>query len=294
MIRALSWVCAAAMSAAIFTGNIGVQTVFAEETATNKSEIISVENDGRKIPATVVIPEGEGPFPLVVMNHGFAGSRDEGTGFVQIAEALADQGIASVRLDFAGCGDSEASFLDFNLDNNMSDSFACKDYVVENYPIDENKLGIFGYSMGGRMSLCINQSDNNPYKAIALLAPAASCDEDTIAQQEENIAAAEENGGFVEIEWYGNTLQVSGEHYQKMLDTMNVIQNLKPVCETMVVYGTEDEMVPPDVNESVIEALEAESLAVEGANHGYGFYEENSPVTDTVKTSIADFFAEKL
>src|SRR5690606_4340025 len=33
-------------------------------------EDVTVMNGARAVPATVVIPDGEGPFPAVVMNHG--------------------------------------------------------------------------------------------------------------------------------------------------------------------------------------------------------------------------------
>ncbi|MDR1893554.1 MAG: hypothetical protein LBQ61_02525, partial [Spirochaetales bacterium] len=48
-----------------------------------------IPNEGRQVPATLTLPAGKGPFPLVVFNHGFAGSRQEGGGFARLAEALA-------------------------------------------------------------------------------------------------------------------------------------------------------------------------------------------------------------
>ncbi len=136
-------------------------------------EEIIINNENREVPATVVIPVGEGPFPAVVMNHGHGGSRQENGGFAGVAEALANQGIASIRMDFPGCGESEQPFTENYLSNMISDSNASLAYLLENYAVDADKLGIFGYSMGGRIALTIGSEEENPYKAMGLLAPSA-------------------------------------------------------------------------------------------------------------------------
>ena len=41
---------------------------------------VTVMNGARAVPATVVVPDGEGPFPAVVMNHGHGGGRQEEIG----------------------------------------------------------------------------------------------------------------------------------------------------------------------------------------------------------------------
>jgi len=69
-----------------------------------------------QIPVTLTVPtDTSSAMPLVVMLHGHGGTRDEAGGFTQIAEELADAGIASVRMDFAGCGESSESFRNNRL-----------------------------------------------------------------------------------------------------------------------------------------------------------------------------------
>ena len=54
---------------------------------------------------------GRGRRPLAILVHGFGSFRDELTGFVELAERLAANGIASLRLDMRGCGKSGARGL---------------------------------------------------------------------------------------------------------------------------------------------------------------------------------------
>lgn len=139
------------------------------ETDAYTATTVSIPNGDRQVPAVVTIPKGEGPFPAVVMNHGHGGSKDENVGFGGVAAALAEAGIASIRMDFPGCGDSTAPFTENTLSNMKSDSNASLAYLLENYDIDEAKLGILGYSMGGRLALEIVSEEGNPYKAVVLL-----------------------------------------------------------------------------------------------------------------------------
>ncbi|RZA20750.1 MAG: hypothetical protein EOP02_17745, partial [Proteobacteria bacterium] len=60
---------------------------------------ITIMNGERAVPATVVVPDGAGPFPAVVMNHGHGGGRQEGGGFTRLADALARAGIVTIRMD---------------------------------------------------------------------------------------------------------------------------------------------------------------------------------------------------
>lgn len=132
---------------------------------------IKIKNGKRIVPAVVTFPEGEGPFPAVVMNHGHGGTKEEHGGFTSLAKAFAKRGILTIRMDFPGTGESTEPFTENYISNMISDSNSSLEYILDNYNIDKNKLGIFGYSMGGRVALKIVAQADNPYQAIGLLAP---------------------------------------------------------------------------------------------------------------------------
>src|SRR5512134_3521918 len=65
------------------------------------------------IKATLAVPDSGATGPAVVMLHGFGSSRNEvGDLFTQQAAALAAEGIASLRIDFRGYGESTGDMAD--------------------------------------------------------------------------------------------------------------------------------------------------------------------------------------
>ena len=125
-------------------------------------------------------------------------------------------------MDFPGCGDSTEPFTANTLTNMKSDSNASLAYLLANYPIDETKLGILGYSMGGRLSLEIISDENNPYIAAALLSAAANPGEECIAgvigdTTLEEAKAAAAAGSFDYTTQYGQELSLSAQWFEDMM-----------------------------------------------------------------------------
>ncbi|WIY54021.1 alpha/beta fold hydrolase [Devosia sp. YIM 151766] len=264
---------------------------------------VTIQNGDRAVPATVVVPDGDGPFAAVVMNHGHGGGRQENGGFGGIAKALADKGILTIRMDFPGSGDSEEPFTEGYLSNMISDSNASLQYVLDNYEVDENRLGIFGYSMGGRIALTIGSEEGNPYRAMGLLAPSADWGQEMMADflggQEEYDRLYEESGsdkGYAEfVTQWGQTQELSRTWFDEMIAS-KPLETIGAYDGAMiVVYGDQDDVVRSGVNEAVLEAYpDATAIVVPEADHGYGFYSDQPEVTALVEKTFADFFAENL
>jgi dienelactone hydrolase len=264
---------------------------------------VTVMNGARAVPATVVVPDGEGPFPAVVMNHGHGGGRQEGGGFTRLAKALADAGILTIRMDFPGNGDSKESFTEGYLSNMISDSNASLAYLLANFPADPGRLGILGYSMGGRIALTIGETAGNPYKAMGLLAPSAGPGKDLAlflagseAEYDRLYAEASTDKGYADYTTqYGQQQKLSKQWF----DELNVSKPLETISAykgaMLVVHGDKDVVIKPAENEAVIAAYPAASIVlVPEADHGYGFYSDQPEVSALVESSFAKFFSEAL
>ncbi len=92
---------------------------------------------GQEVVGTLALPAGD-PAPVVLMLHGFTGSRDElktdhikeGV-FAYTAGRLADAGPASLRIDFRGSGESTAdlNFAETTFDGQTADGIAAIAYL---------------------------------------------------------------------------------------------------------------------------------------------------------------------
>lgn len=267
------------------------------------TKVVKIQNGSRLVPATIVSPVGNGPFPAVIINHGHGGSREENGGLAGLAEALANKGIMSIRMDFPGCGESTEPFTQNYISNMISDSNACLDYILKNYNVDKNNLGIFGYSMGGRIALTIGSELNTPYKAMGLLAPSADDGGEMIVGflggQEKYDAYYKE---AVSAKGYADYTTIYGQKQQLSLawfEEMKASYPLKSISNfkgnILVVHGDKDTVVPAKVNEAVLTASKnAKEVIVPNADHGYGFYSNQPDVTEIVEDSFAEFFAQNL
>ena len=134
---------------------------------------IEIPGTRGNIPATIQLPaksaRGE-ELPLVVLCHGFTGNRQGDGHFVPLAEDLAVHGIATVRLDFAGCGDSTEPYANYTLANMAADVDSVIGYMQATY--GTGKTALVGHSMGGRLASLYPQLGQYPVTALALWSPA--------------------------------------------------------------------------------------------------------------------------
>lgn len=163
------WILLACL-AAIALCIVAAVTLLQPNTNPKNIEIPGTRGD---IPATIQLPaksaRGE-ELPLVVLCHGFTGNRQGDGHFAPLAEDLAAHGIATVRLDFAGCGDSTEPYANYTLANMAADVDSVIGYMQATY--GTGKTALVGHSMGGRLASLYPQLGQYPVTALALWSPA--------------------------------------------------------------------------------------------------------------------------
>jgi dienelactone hydrolase len=275
------------------------------------NQILSVdttfESRGVVVAATIVTPatNGSEPFPLVVLAHGHGGSRTEGGAFPSVAAALAERGIASIRMDFPGCGDSTESFAENNLSNMLLDLQAARVFAEEQVEVDSERVGLLGFSMGGRLVALLSEIDPS-YRVMVTWAP----DMANGAERQLNSVfggpdgyyeikqRAEEEGSAVYTTKWGTQLELGPRYFADNEATFPQAALAKFAGPLLVIYGDADDTVSPSSSAAAIAAAinssEAVSLVIPGAGHGLGFYTNRPEIAELVVQTSADFLGERL
>lgn len=117
---------------------------------------VRIDDAGRGLVGILNVPDGVANPPIVLMLHGFTGQKDElpvatvNIGlFAYTAKRLAESGIASLRIDFHGSGESDGQWEDTTLTGQIGDAVLAFDYLQTLASVNGSKIGILGYSQGG-------------------------------------------------------------------------------------------------------------------------------------------------
>ena len=111
------------------------------------------------VPGVFVSP-GTSPSAAVLLLHGTASQRDEVGGlYTRLAAALADRGIASLRIDFAGCGESGRPQTDFTVTSELADAAAAVAWLQSQPAVSPDRVAVLGMSQGGMIALLLAASD---------------------------------------------------------------------------------------------------------------------------------------
>lgn len=270
----------------------------AKEYLTAKALIFLEPEPGRYCMAEAVYPLNyDGDMPLVAMGHGFKGTLNSG-GAAELAERLARAGFATIRMDFNPRISPEKSAAKTNIYDldSMKETMLCGiQYMQENYSIDEDCIGLYARSMGGRvvMTMANENYGNIRYKALAMVAPAGN--ETAMIhyaggqQKWKQMKEKAHNEGFVEYQGLNLT-----EDWFKEFEDYNPCDfgykfGDNPV---LVICNTLDHVVTEDTSLECAHAYENSHVITVTTNdrHGYEMSYENSDLKDYLMDEILNFF----
>lgn len=255
-------------------------------------ENIFIDAGDHQIPATVTLPVGaEGEmFPAVIMLHGNGSTRHEaGNAYDYTAPEMAKAGIATIRFDYIGNGDSTSDYIDFTFDKAVADAMLCHAYLAELGVIDMERVGVMGWSMGGFLAL-LTAARNDVFAAVLTWAGAMYAPNESLQAQ---YAEAQENGYYeVTYDWRA-PLRQAPAYYECVLgiDAVAEVANIK--APILAIAGSLDTVVPPAVADSIIAAATAEGSMVkvlEGADHTFCVFTGDPTMLQTVTQETIDWF----
>ena len=158
------------------------------------SEDVTFQNGDITLAGTLTIPEGEGPFPTIVLITGSgAQNRDEEIYgfkiFGQIADHLTRNGIAVLRYDDRGVGGSSGELITSTSADLAGDVVAAVNYLLTRPEVDPDAIGLLGHSEGGIIAPMVAEQ-SEAVDMLILMAGTALPGEEIIYQQVERLMRA--------------------------------------------------------------------------------------------------------
>ena len=137
----------------------------------------TIQGDHGKLSAVLKKPKNSKTYPLVIIMHGFNANKEMYL-LTELSRQLNEQGIATLLFDFNGHGQSEGSFLDMTIPNELEDARKIYEYAAK-LPRVKN-ISLAGHSMGAVVSAMLAGGlGEDKIKTIVLMAPAPELTEDT-------------------------------------------------------------------------------------------------------------------
>ena len=132
-------------------------------------EFISAISEGNEIFGILHLPRNR-LSPCVICSHGLFSSK-ESEKLVEIGEIFSAQGIAVLRYDHQGCGESGGDISMTNTTSRLQDLTAMID-LARQHPLLGNHLALLGSSMGSFISI-LKAAADRAIRALALWATPA-------------------------------------------------------------------------------------------------------------------------
>ena len=234
--------------------------------------------DGLTIPAYLTVPNGEPPFPLIVLPHG-GPYVQEIVAYDEWAQMLANNGYLVLQPQYRGSQGYGEEFYKIAFINGSEAGYAMQDdkddgalYLVEEGLADPNRMAMFGWSYGGYAALVAASRTPQIYQCV--------------------IAGAAVSDPIMQVNYY--RFEIEGYPAIEQLKTwdgaVNPLDEAEKVNVPMLlIHGDVDQRVPPDHAKKYRKLLDKYNknykyLELKGADHFSNtlFYEHQHDLYTTM------------
>jgi dipeptidyl aminopeptidase/acylaminoacyl peptidase len=237
--------------------------------------LVSYRGDGLKISGVMAVPDGKGPFPVLVLNHGYINPRTyfPGQGMPREMDYLARQGYVVLHTDYRNHAGSDR---DDDVDHQLRlpytvDTINAVKAVKSSKLryLDRDRVGWLGRSMGGEVTLRALAAQPGLVDAAVVYASTSSLAADNWKQFYRRDADRARTNRRIE-RTYG--LPEDSPAFWRAASARSEFDRVtEPV---LVHHGTEDDTCPPRWARATVKALEKEGVDVtlrmyEGEGHTF-------------------------
>jgi uncharacterized protein len=243
---------------------------------TDLAEEAAVASDGfgpgtfRRAEVVVVVGRGEGGrggdgggdpalAPSVLLLHGFGSSADEvGSLFARLAKDLAGRGIASLRIDFPGCGASQRPHRENRFTGMVGEAQSALAWLRHRPELDASRVGVLGFSLGAKVAAVVAGEAAESDNAVRALASWSGALENSFGSLqfledfEKDIARAGTVDGYVEVDLGWQKIELGSGWFSDMRDSSPLESLPKHQNPLLLVVGGKDTLVKPEVSRRAV------------------------------------------
>ncbi len=202
---------------------------------------------GQQLAARLDLPADEKPIAYAIFAHCFTCTKNL-KAVVNINRALANEGIAGLRFDFTGLGESEGDFAETNLSTNVDDIVAAAQYLEAHF---EAPKILIGHSFGG--AAVIRAAAQIP-SCVAVATIAAPAETAGIASSLGSTRDIIERQGEAQVILGGKTFTITRQFVHDLERTQMRESIAKLGRALLILHSPADEVVPIENAYQIFEA----------------------------------------
>lgn len=256
----------------------------------NEKELTINSPSGAKLAATLATPDNPAPGePIVIMAHGFTTTRNNSTN-TTLVPRLADLGIATLRFDFFGHGESTGDFAESTLTKGKQDILACINYVRTKLAYDN--VSLFGSSYGGNTAIMAASEVSQPLKSLFLKAPVTNWRKRDDEEYNPQLLKDWKEKGYrmVEHSKLGET-RLNYGFYEDEVNNNGWEAAKKITCPTLIIHGDADSVVPIEHTRYALTLFKnAKLIELPGVDHWFA----EDGAFERMVDETANFFSREL
>jgi alpha-beta hydrolase superfamily lysophospholipase len=152
--------------------------------------------------AKLYVPKAEGPFPAILLCHGFASCKEE---YMALPHALCQKGFAVLTFDFSGHGESTGPRGYVSEHSHLDDTLRAYQTLIDRPEIDLNRTALVGHSLGTAAVLRFLATKVSKHvQAAVLLAP--------MHQTKQSVSPIEQQAYYLLSQAAKPWLKLTGRH----------------------------------------------------------------------------------
>lgn len=206
----------------------------------SKTQMVEfVNHDGQLLAAQLEFPPDQKPHAYAIFAHCFTCNKNWNAAR-NISRTLASQGIAVLRFDFTGLGESEGEFVDSRFSTNITDIVAAASFLEENFTAPTI---LIGHSLGGTAALFACSSLSGIRCVVTIGSPADPAHvKKLISQSLDDIGRK----GETQVRIGGRSFTIDREFVKDLLnrDVSQILRNMRKAI--LILHAPFDKVVSID------------------------------------------------